>query len=286
METDRKLVVLMLLAVGPLVWLMDGVIDYLFFFDESLIGALFTHVEVHEAYMRGAGAICSIALVATYMILSGRLKHAEKSLQIKRSLLNYGEKIAHIGSWRLDINSNQLIWSDETYRIFGLEPQQMEPSYEDFLAAVHPDDREIVDESYRKAIEERKPYDLIHRIVRPNGEIRVVHERSREIRNPRGGLVTSFGTVHDITVQHRNEQQEQQTKLEQQRLIAQLQSSLDELEGLRTIFPICSHCKQIRNENGDWLSLSNYLEQHSPAADHESCCPSCSRNALLLAAET
>lgn len=284
METDRKQLAL-LLAIGPMVWLADGTVDYLFFSDDSFIGTLFTDVGLHETFMRGVGAICSVSLAATYLVLTGRLKQVEKRLTIKRSMLDHGEEIAHIGSWHLDLKSNQLTWSDEAYRIFGLEPEQTEPTYDTFLAAVHPEDREMVDGNYRKSIEQQEPYDLVHRIVRPNGEIRVVHTHSQQVRGVRGNMIGSYGTLHDITSQHRAEQEQLREQREQLKLIEHLQQSLNELDGLRKLLPVCSHCKQIRDDAGNWHTLGEYIEHHLPADAQELTCPTCSSNASLPAAE-
>ncbi|NDP21930.1 MAG: PAS domain S-box protein [Paludibacter sp.] len=128
-------------------------------------------------------------------------KQVEETLREKDELLNKAHEIAHLGSWSLDIISNELIWSDEIYRIFGLELQQFPATYEGFLNAVHPDDREAVDLAFTNSIKEgNDSYEIEHRIVRKDtGELRYVYEKCEHIKDPSGKIIKSIGMVHDIT---------------------------------------------------------------------------------------
>ncbi|MBI5547710.1 MAG: response regulator [Deltaproteobacteria bacterium] len=116
-------------------------------------------------------------------------------------LLRRIQEISHLGSWELDLQRNHLFWSDEVYRIFGLEPQEFAASYEAFLDAVHPDDRAKVDSAYSGSLREgRDSYEVEHRVVRKStGEVRVVHEKCEHLRDATGRIVKSVGMVHDIT---------------------------------------------------------------------------------------
>ncbi len=115
--------------------------------------------------------------------------------------LSRSQEIAHLGSWELDLNNNHLSWSDEVYRIFGLQPQEFDATYEAFLDAVHPDDRAAVDEAYSGSLREEKDnYEIEHRVVRKStGEIRIVHEKCEHYRDENGEIIRSVGMVHDIT---------------------------------------------------------------------------------------
>ncbi|MEO8355398.1 MAG: PAS domain S-box protein, partial [Chloroflexota bacterium] len=117
------------------------------------------------------------------------------------------QEIAHLGSWELDLVHNQLTWSDEVYRIFGLQPQELDASYEAFLEMVHPDDRLLVDAVYSGSIREgREMYEIEHRIVkRSTGEVRLVHEKCEHFRDEAGQIVRSVGMVHDISERKRAE---------------------------------------------------------------------------------
>lgn len=128
-------------------------------------------------------------------------RQAEAALQKSEQRLARAQEIAHLGSWELDLLSNQLAWSDEVYRIFGLQPQEFGASYEAFLEAVHPDDRAAVTEAYFGSIRDfRDSYEMEHRVVkRASGEIRIVHEKCEHFRNEAGQIIRSVGMVHDVT---------------------------------------------------------------------------------------
>lgn len=128
-------------------------------------------------------------------------KQAEQALRESEWRLKRTQEIAHLGSWELDLVNDRLTWSDEVYRIFGLEPQQFAATYEAFLEAVHPDDRIAVDAAYSGSIQAGlDTYEMEHRVIRRStGEIRIVHEKCEHFRDQDGRIVRSIGMVHDIT---------------------------------------------------------------------------------------
>jgi PAS domain S-box-containing protein len=122
------------------------------------------------------------------------------SLEKSGQRLARGQEIAHLGSWELDLVSHDLTWSDEVYRIFGLQPQEFGATYEAFLEAVHPEDRTAVDAAYSGSLREgRDTYEIEHRVVRKSGEIRHVHEKCEHFRDAAGRIIRSVGMVHDVT---------------------------------------------------------------------------------------
>jgi two-component system CheB/CheR fusion protein len=141
-----------------------------------------------------------------YINLYGRddteRKVNEKALQESRDDLNRAQAVAHTGSWRLDVQRNELLWSDETHRMFGI-PKGSPLTYETFLATVHPDDRQYVDKKWTAALR-GEPYDVEHRIV--VGEtVKWVRELAELDFDSRGALVGGFGTVQDITEMKQSE---------------------------------------------------------------------------------
>jgi PAS domain S-box-containing protein len=135
-------------------------------------------------------------------------KRAEESLHRSEARLKRAQEIAHLGSWELDLIDSRLIWSDEVYRIFGLQPQEFDATYKAFLERVHPDDREAVDAAYSGSIREnRDTYEIEHRVIRKStGKIRFVHERCQHFKNASGTIIRSVGMVHDITEHKRVEE--------------------------------------------------------------------------------
>ena len=104
-----------------------------------------------------------MAAVAQHVAVALQRLRDRKTLRESREDLNRAQAVAHVGSWRLDIHRNVLLWSDESWRIFGL--QKGTPlTYETFLGTVHPDDRAYVQQKWSAALL-GEPYDIVHRIV-------------------------------------------------------------------------------------------------------------------------
>ena len=110
------------------------------------------------------------------------------------------EEIVHIGNWDWDIVTGELHWTDEIYRIFGLQPQEFSATYGAFLETIHPDDRQNVIDAVNASVADANiPYSIEHKLVQPNGNVRVVHEQGKIYRNDNGDPIRMIGTVHDIT---------------------------------------------------------------------------------------
>lgn len=130
------------------------------------------------------------------------LKQVEQSLRESEAELQRAQAVSRTGSWRLDLERNELRWSDENYRIFGV-PKGVPQTYETFLSVVHPDDREFVDRAWRAAMN-GAPYDVEHRLV-VDGEIRWVKERVELVFDATGKLVAGMGSTQDISDSKRAE---------------------------------------------------------------------------------
>ena len=144
------------------------------------------------------------ALEEAYDQLEQKVKQRTAELQEAYRDLNRAQSVANAGSWRLDIGSNQLLWSDETYRIFGI-PRETPMTYETFLSSIHPDDREYVDQKWTAALH-GEPYDIEHRIV-VNEAVKWVREKAELEFDSKGELKSGFGTVQDITERKLSEEQ-------------------------------------------------------------------------------
>ena len=123
-------------------------------------------------------------------------KQMEQALRDHEQDLNRAQAVAHTGSWRLDVRSNQLLWSDETHRIFRI-PREAPMTYETFLSSVYPEDREFVNRRWMAALR-GEPYDIEHRIA-VGDDVKWVRERAELEFDSQGKLKGGFGTVQDIT---------------------------------------------------------------------------------------
>ena len=129
---------------------------------------------------------------------------AEAALRESEANLNKAQEIAHIGSWHLDVARNQLTWSDEVFRIFGV-PRGTALTYESFLAAIHPSDREAVGRAWTAAMR-GAPYDMEHRIL-VSGALKWVRERAEVEFDKDGRAVKGTGTVQDVTERKRAQEE-------------------------------------------------------------------------------
>ena len=135
------------------------------------------------------------------------LRESERVLLQKEKSLGEAQRIAHFGNWVWNIVTDKLSWSDEIYRFFGLRPQEFGATYEAFLESVHPDDRESVKQAVNRSLADaNKKYDIEHRVIRPDGSQRIVHERGEVTFDRNGKAVRMIGTVHDITERKQVEQ--------------------------------------------------------------------------------
>ena len=123
----------------------------------------------------------------------------ETRVSEQTAYLEKAQEIAHLGNWVLDIENNHLYWSDEVYRIFGCVPQEFIATYETYLNFVHLNDLEFVKRSVNAAMHKGEKYSIDHRIIRPDGTQRIVHEQSELIYNEENIVIKIVGTVLDIT---------------------------------------------------------------------------------------
>ncbi|MFZ3018010.1 MAG: PAS domain S-box protein [Gallionella sp.] len=131
----------------------------------------------------------------------GERRQAEDALRRSEALLRKSQQMAHIGSWELDLKNNVLYWSDENYRIFEVDPSRFGASYEAFLNAVHPDDRDRVSQAYADSVSNKKPYNIIHRLQFPDMRVKFVQEWCETHYDESGQPLRSVGTTQDVTVQ-------------------------------------------------------------------------------------
>jgi PAS domain S-box-containing protein len=124
---------------------------------------------------------------------------AEEALRERERVLAKAQEIAHTGSWELDIATLELTWSEEVFRIFGHAPGAFRPTMEAFQQGVHPEDRGALHAAITSAWQSLSPFSYEHRILRPGGEVRVVHEQAEVERDASGRAVRWVGTVQDIT---------------------------------------------------------------------------------------
>jgi PAS domain S-box-containing protein len=154
--------------------------------------------------------------------ISERKQVEEQHKQSERQLAE-AQHMAHVGSWNWDLQSNALSWSDELYRIFGVDTQAFNPAYEEFVVEfVHAEDQALVRGIIESSLKTQEPFSFYNRILRPNGEERVIHTRGNVVGDEHGNPIRMFGTAQDVTERKRAEEalKDSQRRLEVAQRIA------------------------------------------------------------------
>ncbi len=131
-----------------------------------------------------------------------------QDLQESKAWLEEAQRVAHLGYWVWDLEANQVIWSEESYRIYGLAPQAGPFDIARVSEMIHPDDREAVFRTAEEAIRSGRRADCEHRLIRPDGEVRTVHSLG-DLKKTSDGRTQMFGTTQDITDRKRVEEDRQ-----------------------------------------------------------------------------
>jgi PAS domain S-box-containing protein len=126
-------------------------------------------------------------------------KREETRLRHRERLLVDAQGVAHLGVWEWDLETQRVIWSEELFRMYGLDPSGHQPTYADYLTRVHPDDRQRVSEATAAAIEEKRAYSHDERVYRSDGEMRHLHTWAEPVLDANGELVRLVGVCQDVT---------------------------------------------------------------------------------------
>lgn len=151
-------------------------------------------------------------------------RQMEAELQKNRLRLAEAQRIANLGHWEWDIINDESFWSEEVFRLYGLSPGQLKPNYRIFLSLVHPDDRAAVETAVTAALSNRTPYNIDHRVILPDGAVRVLNQQAEVTVDPQRQPVRMLGTMQDITERKTAEQERERLLAaeREQRLLAEI----------------------------------------------------------------
>ena len=167
----------------------------------------------HEPQALDIRLISDAAQLAAHAILH---KQSMQEIIKSQAMLVEAQRLSKVGNWELDLIGDKLLWSDEIYRIFEIDKNTFDASYEAFLNAIHPDDRDEVNQAYTESLENKLPYEITHRLLMPDGRIKHVTERCETTFSKNGKPLRSSGTVQNITklVEAQNEKEVTISKME------------------------------------------------------------------------
>jgi two-component system CheB/CheR fusion protein len=176
-------------------------------------------------------------------------KQAEEKLRVAMNSLQEAQKIAHLGSFEYVAATQTTVWSEEEYRIYGLDPSGPSPKYDEMLARyIHPDDAAMLHETFMQAIQSRSVYEVEHRIVRPDGIVRWVYDLAHPYTDDQGELVRYVGTTLDITERRKAEDKLRESE---QRLRLTIETTSDG-------FWIVDPSRRLLDVNQAYLDMSGY----------------------------
>lgn len=161
-------------------------------------------LETHTVPLRDEQERIIAALGITRDITERKM--VEELLRTSEAGLRAAQRLAHIGSWERDPRTQEVRWSEETFRILGRDPECDTPSFDDFLGAVHPQDRNAVTAALADALGKKQPYDTDFRVIRPDGAVRIVHAQAEVTFDAAGAPVRILGTIQDLTERRRAEE--------------------------------------------------------------------------------
>ena len=172
----------------------------------ALAGEIPIGADTATARVQVAQALFALVAVSLLVVGATLAEREASAAELRKaaSRLSEAQALAHIGSWEWDMRRDVVTWSDELYRMFGLDPQSEPAGYATYLARLHPEDRPFVEAIVRRASADHRPFAFEHRIVRPDGSVRTISGRGRVIVED-GEPVAMVGTSQDVTDQRQAE---------------------------------------------------------------------------------
>jgi len=137
---------------------------------------------------------------------SQELQSAYDKLLATESRLKEAQTLAHVGSWEWNVADDREWWSEELYRICGIEPRSFTPSYRAFMAMVPADEHAVIEAIVQKAFSDHQPFQFEHRIVRPDAGVRVLSSHGRVVVDDAGRVIRMSGASQDITSRKTDEE--------------------------------------------------------------------------------
>ncbi len=154
---------------------------------------------------RPEGAVVMHINITERRLIEEALRRSHFEQQQLAERLTAAQSVGKVGSWETDLSTMDITWSEQTHRIFETDPARFRPTYRAFLALVHPDDRDAIDRALQDSIREGHEPSIEHRVLLPDGRIKIVEERWRALLDGQGRPVRAVGTCQDITERKRAE---------------------------------------------------------------------------------
>ncbi len=165
--------------------------------------------------------------------MAGKLQQSFAEVAEREAKLTEAQRVAHMGSWQFNFTTQKVIWSEEMFRIYGLTPRAIAPSYEEAMQIIHPDDRAAVGKILQQVQENQQPFTIDYRVVYGSGEIRYVNGKGQPIWE-QGQVIGTLGTVMDISDRKQAEISLRTSEAELREKTEQLESLVSQLRRTQT----------------------------------------------------
>ncbi|MDP2102996.1 MAG: PAS domain S-box protein [Methylotenera sp.] len=203
-------------------------------FDNDLLSIRLQNCWIYVLTLSGVGVTLSIYV--------DEIRRKEFKLKLNELRLKEAQSVAQLGSWEFDLINNKLNWSDEIFKLFEIDSEIFQPSYQGFLDAIHPEDRDAVNQAYDLSLKTREPYEITHRLLMEDGRVKWVTERCTSYFNDDNKPVRSVGTVQDITEEY----------------LAELASHSKD-EQIRRFYELDLVGLAITSPDKGWIRINDYL---------------------------
>jgi CheY-like chemotaxis protein len=200
-------------------------------------------------------------------------RRIEEALRQREELLGMALSAAQMGTWQWDIETDRLTWSSDASAMIGRGGKHCDMTYEEYLQMVYPEDRLPLAHAIQTALEnllDDKPIELEFRLSDAFNEDRWLQCKGRVFRTLTGRPFKLAGVCMDISARKRAEK-------EREMLINQLRDTIASVKTLTGLLPICANCKKVRDDQGYWHQVEEYLQEHAPVNFTHGLCPQCAR---------
>jgi PAS domain S-box-containing protein len=216
-------------------------------------------------------------LAAAFDRMVGQLQESLAALEEREAKLAEAQAIAHLGSWEYNSATRKLIWSQELYRIYGLDPNQSPPADWQSCTHIHAEDLPQLRQTIENAIAERQSFSLDHRIIRSDGELRYVHSKGQICTDRHSQELVVCGTVMDIT-ERKKAEIERSILLEREKTAREAAEAANRIKD--EFLAVLSH--ELRTPLNPILGWTNLLRERKLDPDqHDRALETIERNAKL-----
>jgi PAS domain S-box-containing protein len=215
------------------------------------------------------------AVVTTFLDIT-ELRQTREQLKETAKHLADAMAGANVGTWELDLASGLAVRNARWAAILGHAPEEIEPTLAAFTDRIHPEEREACMATMTAGFRDGTPFVVECRVKHKDGHWHWVQARGTVAERAADGRASRVaGVLVDIDARKRNEETLRATLAENERLVRELQTALENIRVLEGLLPICMYCKSIRDDAGAWSSVEAYVSRRTKVAFTHGICPVC-----------